>query len=730
MPFAHRIAGQRPWVSVLVTGFGAQGFGGPGFGGQGDSLESLAAQTLPPGDFEVVVVHDATAGVREGIADFRERHPDIRLRLVGTTETQQGAARNVAIAASRGDHLTFVDDGDVLSPTFLEVLLERSAPAVLPLAWVGEAPRGTEALGARPDLGNDLSRAMLRHVDALCDPAELTEAFTTVVGRLVPAAAARRVRFGAHADQELVFWLSVLAPEPFKFAVTAMVDGARYVRAAARDEAGRTAPEQAAAQDAGEPAGWDDVLHRLDAIARIGGAAAGDPTAIRIAAPTMAAHGDAINRYLRGAPDDHHQVVDEVRRRGLTSLTGVPWSRINHGLARDLAVLYCFTPYLDTSALVAARRLRERGVVTDVISHDLTGARAKEPTSDRVAAEVVDVARVLPGPVGFSDWPSITAYAEGTLAAVEELEQEQEKGPYRTVYSRAMAANSHFAAAAVKLRRPELHWTAEFSDPMVRNPQGEDRLGDMVDDWLHDELRAALAEAGFEQPAESVRIYDWSELVAYALADELVFTNELQLKFMLGYCRDQRLVERVRRIARVSRHPTPPPDFYSLVHSDLPLDERVVNVAYFGAFYVTRGLTEVTSAIESLSAHERGRFRLHVFTARSEVLAMEVLQDGLVEVVNVEPYVPYLEFLNLATRCDVLLVNDANTAAHHGINPYLPSKLSDYRGSGTPVWAIHEPGSILSGEAVEYASALGDVDGAAATIRAIIRDHRARQETR
>jgi hypothetical protein len=98
-------------------------------------------------------------------------------------------------------------------------------------------------------------------------------------------------------------------------------------------------------------------------------------------------------------------------------------------------------------------------------------------------------------------------------------------------------------------------------------------------------------------------------------------------------------------------------------------------------------------------------------------------ERGLSDVVVAAPYVPYLEFLNLTTRMDVLLVNDARTRGIHETNPYLPSKWSDYRGSGTDVWAVVEPGSVLSTQDVAYRSELGDVDDAVRVLRAIVRDH-------
>ena len=64
-----------------------------------------------------------------------------------------------------------------------------------------------------------------------------------------------------------------------------------------------------------------------------------------------------------------------------------------------------------------------------------------------------------------------------------------------------MAVNSHYAAALVKLRRPEIEWVAEFSDPLKINPLGEERTGAVAADWLSGELAAGMRAAGFERRA-------------------------------------------------------------------------------------------------------------------------------------------------------------------------------------------------------------------------------------
>ena len=101
-------------------------------------------------------------------------------------------------------------------------------------------------------------------------------------------------------------------------------------------------------------------------------------------------------------------------------------------------------------------------------------------------------------------------------------------------------------------------------------------------------------------------------------------------------------------------------------------------------------------------------------------LRLEALRSGLADVIRAHPYLPFLEFLAATTHFDGLIVNDAATRQHHDINPYLPSKISDYRGSGTPIWSIVEPGSVLSTLPTAYRSTLGDAEGALRVIREII----------
>jgi len=417
---------------------------------------------------------------------------------------------------------------------------------------------------------------------------------------------------------------------------------------------------------------------------------------------------------LLAEPDRHREVVADARARGLE----LPWATINRGRARALAVVHNFVPFIDTSGLVAARRLREWGVVTDVVSQDLSHRARVDEGAMRICAEVLDQTRMLPGKRLDHRWRASVRFTEGTLAAVAELEAAKGR-PYESLYSRAMPPASHAAAAVLKLRSPELRWTAEFSDPLLMNAYGEVRHGEVGDDWLRAELVEGFRRHGHAVP-DTDRLFGWAELVAYAFADEIVFTNAHQRDFMLGYCADRRLAERARGISRVLHHPVPGPELYTMAEPAYDLDPGRVHLGYFGNFYANRGLTEVIEAIDELTPAERARLQLHVFTNDPEPLQADVRARGLGDVITAGPMFGYLEYLNLITRFDVLLINDYATSPHYVPNPYLPAKLADYLGSGTPIWALYEPGSVLSATDVEHATPLGDVEAAAKVLHGLL----------
>lgn len=377
--------------------------------------------------------------------------------------------------------------------------------------------------------------------------------------------------------------------------------------------------------------------------------------------------------------------------------------------ANTLVASYCFPPYNDASGIVASKRVRVEGVPVDVICNAMDSLRSKDPSLARVSGHLVRRLAALRTPSAFSSWRSIAEFSVAGLATAQRWVRIQ--GSYEHLYSRAQFAASHFLAARIKRAFPDIRWKAEFSDPLSHDVLGQPRTTPMDEaSPLIPEYRAMIEGAGFTAPSEFNGLA-WCEQLVYSMADEIIFTNVHQRDFMLSVIDESALRERVAGIAVVAPHPTLPREYYGQIPSEYTVDDDVVNIGYFGNFYANRGVDTVLDQLAVLPRAMRDHLVLHIFTSNASMvnLRRSVEQRRLESAVRINPYVPFLEHLTLADRMDVLLVNDAQSPKG-GVNPFLPSKISDYQGSVTPIWGILEEGSpmdALGADRIRYRSPIG-----------------------
>ena len=106
----------KPLVSILVPAFNSEEW-------IADTLESAVAQTWNPK--EIIVVDDGSTDRTLAVAQRFERRG---VRVVSQKNQGAAAARNTALALSRGDYVQWLDADDLLAPDKVEKQLERHVP--------------------------------------------------------------------------------------------------------------------------------------------------------------------------------------------------------------------------------------------------------------------------------------------------------------------------------------------------------------------------------------------------------------------------------------------------------------------------------------------------------------------------------------------------------------------------------------------------------------------------
>ena len=701
----------RDRLSVVVTA----DRGAPGLR---RCLDSLATQTVARERFEVIVVtHAGDQTALDLLESIRQTDPPgFVLREVRTEEPGRAANLDLGLAAARHDYVAFVDADDRVSRGYVDGLLSVAGAGVIGLGRLATVP--ARDLG-RPDVETDVPESTISWSDRTTSLAECPGVCTSNFGKVLPTWIARLVAFDVDlgAGEDVDFWHRLAVHFPLALTAVASEVHCIYYRTSGAD------PDGSSTQLSYESA----VTQRLRTLAKLEAIGAGARPSLRpLTEHLIRDQVGHVRAYARRHPAAYPRVLQDVADH---QFRWFPYDELTSGLGRDLVISYAFLPWNDASALVMAKRIRERGVVVDVVSHSLGSTRSRDRLWKPLVSPYVDEHMLVRGTPTMARAGRVSRFCRLGLKSIAEVEAD--KGTYHSIYSRAMWPSSHVLAALYKIRHPEVPWTAEFSDPLRLDADGIERHAPIGAFEFLDELRDGLVASGAPVP-ESDNFWVWFEHLPFALADCLVFTNDHQRTYMLEHLADQSLLSRAEGRTEIRPHPVPSPDLYRAVESDYPIDPAFTNLAYFGVFYATRALGEVLEALRSLDQATRARVRLHIFTSdvslatrsakASAAVGRAVAEAGLTDVVIVNPSVPYLECLRLTTMFDCLLISDARTAGIHEVNPYMPSKWSDYAGSGTAVWAIVEEGSVLGTVNSAHRSRQGDVAGARRVIEQLVAD--------
>lgn len=102
----------------------------------GDCLHSLAIQTLPPENYEILIILNGCkepyySEIQTYIDTYFSAH---NVRLLHTHTSGVSYARNIGLDNAQGEYIAFIDDDDYVSPTYLEALLDKASRNTIALS--------------------------------------------------------------------------------------------------------------------------------------------------------------------------------------------------------------------------------------------------------------------------------------------------------------------------------------------------------------------------------------------------------------------------------------------------------------------------------------------------------------------------------------------------------------------------------------------------------------------
>ena len=337
------------------------------------------------------------------------------------------------------------------------------------------------------------------------------------------------------------------------------------------------------------------------------------------------------------------------------------------GLAKGIAFCHNFSPFADASAYVATKRLSQisdlygKNIYWNVLYANMH-TRQRDDKFEIFFSRYQYAEKHIIGDKAYFNEKAQWEWGKKAFESVNSYKAE-------VIYSRSMWVGSHVAAYLYKKKFPNTKWYAEFSDPIYMGTDNRPRKNAKI----------------YEKDLSFLNTF-WKDIESIVMntADIIIFTNNNQKKYM--FAKNELLKKYDDKKYITISHPSLPNYYSKLIIQNYDLDKEQINIGFFGSIYMNRQLDDLFKLLE------RSNVYLHIFTSSDFSLFTDILQYK--EKIKINKQISYFEFLNIASQMDYLYLNDINFSFE--INPYLPSKITDYLITGTPILAKIVNNSPLS----------------------------------
>ncbi len=660
-------------------------------------LDSLINQTLDFNLFEAIfIVNGEKDSTPDIIKKYQEENPQVNIIL---TYSDSGVcrARNHGIKLATREYTIFIDDDDYISYNYFETLYQYAKPNRIVIGTFLDVNEDTGEI-QESYLSKPLLESSGINTNPFCD--EMQGILTITTDKLIPTKNVKNSSFNPELKNgvDISYYANFYTDYDFEFYIVDKHEKAIYYRLWRDNSISRKALS------------YDfNITDRLKVINDInkGLKKAKTPPIASFIKSLTGGQVVKINQYLEKYPNDYEKVLEDIASYDFDFF---PFKYLNEDISkldnpkRELIISYAFSPTNTATSNTVAKRILTEKKNVDVICGSLNNLD-KDYSLENIVNQFL-INKIVIDSEFSTSWENIKDFVNKSMETLE---------VYDNIYSRANFVHSHFLAIEYKLAHPNSYWRAEFSDPLIC-AFGKDKLSPSIGD---EEYISRINEKLNLNLSVNDDINCICEYLTFLLCDEIIFTNENQKEVMIN-TNPYDVKDIVNKKAKISPHPTLDRKYYYAFKTSYNINDNYLNLAYFGDIYSNRHFEDFINAFDSLNEDIKDKIRLHIFTS-SITLFQQVLSSEIYEKTILNPSVDYLEFLNLTTKFDVLLVEDSHKG-NFKINPYLPSKLSDYKGSNTSIWGVCEAGSIMDNLELDYKSKLNNTESGKLAIENIIKD--------
>lgn len=623
-----------------------------------EAVESVLIQACENITLEVII--GVNGKDRNYYDNLKQEYLDVpNVHVVYTERSGVSAGRNEALKKASYSHVMFLDDDDIFSKGYINEfvkLLDANIEFVQGKFW----DEGTE-----DETNNYINNCLKRMNKDKCKKSHsiYSSIFSTVTGKLISKDKLLTVYYPfceeLNNSEDVYFWAQNF--DFLKNDIRYFADDVEeyYIRKTREGSLSKPVKEN-------EYEYWikDRLLfiHKLEKLlVEKEMKADSKDLVLRF----IISQNDFMYNYYQKASVDEQEII----RKAIMNYEGLYVKKMLYSNKKGIAFCYNFPPLVDTSAYVAARRLRqinknEKAEINwTVVTKDSTASHSQDNQFKKYYADFVcGQWRNVGGKFNFSAKEQF-AFAKCAIHKSRDLEAD-------VIYSRSMHPASHLVAYAYKKEHPDVIWYAEFSDPISRTAELVPR-------------KETMENSFGDEDKYLIELYDVCEKVVYEAADHIIFTNDVQFQYMLSYNPWTEYSERVKRNCLIWNHPIIEKEMLNIGNVTYELDNSQINIGYFGRFYPNRSIDDMLALLKN------EQVCIHIFALNPKDI--KYLQSDRIKINNAAPY---LNFLNIASKMDYLFLNDMNSDM--GIIPWLPSKLSDYLASGAKIIAKYIDGSPMS----------------------------------